>query len=709
MTKYIFFAGISTLLSCCSTLKAQNLIPNPSFEEYTQCPGEPPNYWDFDIWLAPPWTTPTQSSDYFHTCGYLFSGVPSNRVGFENARTGEAYAGFMLLRPGGPLTDSGGYPREYIEVPLLEPLKKDSVYLLKIYVSLADSSKMTTDNFEVLFTSNLVQIPPHPVFYLDSYAFLASPQLTNPPGNYLDQQEGWQELKWIYRARGNERFMTLGIFSTYEEGIHWHHLDGELGNTVYIYVDDVSLEQIPTYAAELALEGDLIACDSTGAYTLTASTPYHTDFRWSTGDTTRTITVQHPGVYTVTATYNGDCPVMVTDSIEVVYRPLPPLELGADTAVCIQDFPLSLTTSPDMDAWLWSTGDTTASISIAAPGTYWVQTQHPCGVQTDTILIAENLVPPLELGPDTVICGEALIQIPLAASQGFATYSWNTGETDAAILADAPGTYGVQVTHACGVFTDNVVITRQPLLSLSLPADTIACLENGFVLNLPPGFDTYAWNTGQTSASILITQPGVFSATAAYVCGVVSDTIRIEQAPELIVTLPEDMEIRLGESIVLNPLVSNGAVTLAQWEPPAGLECPQCLSTAAQPPGTTRYTLFAADVYGCTATATILITVSDQQRVFIPNAFSPNGDGINDRLIVFAGPEVAQVNAFRIFDRWGGLVFERFSFLPNGEAEGWDGRADGKMLQPGVYVWLAEIKLLNGESRWLKGEVSLVR
>ncbi|HFC00373.1 MAG TPA: gliding motility-associated C-terminal domain-containing protein [Phaeodactylibacter sp.] len=95
--------------------------------------------------------------------------------------------------------------------------------------------------------------------------------------------------------------------------------------------------------------------------------------------------------------------------------------------------------------------------------------------------------------------------------------------------------------------------------------------------------------------------------------------------------------------------------------------------------------------------------------MFIPNAFSPNGDQINDLLFVNAGNDVSKVVTFRIFDRWGDMVFSKKDFLANDSAFGWNGTYNGKKLNAGVFVYYVEVELIDGTRRVLNGEVLLVR
>ncbi|HFA50174.1 MAG TPA: gliding motility-associated C-terminal domain-containing protein [Bacteroidetes bacterium] len=96
--------------------------------------------------------------------------------------------------------------------------------------------------------------------------------------------------------------------------------------------------------------------------------------------------------------------------------------------------------------------------------------------------------------------------------------------------------------------------------------------------------------------------------------------------------------------------------------------------------------------------------------IYVPNAFSPNGDGINDIFQIYAGGNgIAKVNSFRIFSRWGESVFEYFDFQPNDPQFGWDGKHKGQEMNPAVFAWFAEVELIDGDVRLLKGDVTLLR
>ena len=114
------------------------------------------------------------------------------------------------------------------------------------------------------------------------------------------------------------------------------------------------------------------------------------------------------------------------------------------------------------------------------------------------------------------------------------------------------------------------------------------------------------------------------------------------------------------------------------------------------------------DNNGCDASATINFLVNSNPQVYVPTAFSPNNDGFNDRITIFAKNSVQQIRTFRVFNRWGSLVYEKENFAPNDESLGWDGRFDRQKLTPQVFIYFAEVEMINGEEIILKGDFALM-
>lgn len=682
---------------------AQNLVPNPSFEEHTACPSGLNNTgYHNGIDLVVGWTTPTVSSDYFHACGDEAAGVPDNMpgFGFQYARTGEAYVGFGIW--GGPFAslDNVG---EYLEASLLQPLQKDSFYLVEFFASLHDGKKLGTDAFSILFTDTLIWVDMPPTIFT-SRTILAQSQLNNTPGNFITSQEEWTPLRWVYKASGGETFMTIGNFRPDEE-ISYVEVEQWGSLTSYYFVDDVRVEKISYPIGELGLQ-DTTLCESPFSVELSAS-GLHDGYRWSTGDTTLAIMATEPGVYILEAAYGE---FVIRDTAVVRYLPPEAVSLGPDVSLCEQELPYTLPGPAGMQAYRWSTGDSTAVLEVSQAGLYSLEAAYACGTVYDTILIEVEQPELFSLGPDTVHCTAGPIRQPLHAGQGYASYHWNTGETGRQVEVSEPGLYWVEAVHRCRTVRDTVVIEQQPPLALGLPADTLACLDNRpLLLSAEAGFDTYRWSTGEAGRELTITAYGRYELEAFYRCGQELAVIEVLRPPGLSLSLPERLEVPLGQAVQLLPNLNGAEQVQYAWQPANGLDCTDCPAPFAQPLVSTLYELMAADEYGCTASAEVEVVVVPRQNVYVPNAFSPNGDGVNDRLFPYAGQEAAQVLRFEVYNRWGGQVFFMESVPPNASSAGWDGQWQGNPAPAGLYAWVVEVELLDGRRVELKGEVVLVR
>ena len=115
------------------------------------------------------------------------------------------------------------------------------------------------------------------------------------------------------------------------------------------------------------------------------------------------------------------------------------------------------------------------------------------------------------------------------------------------------------------------------------------------------------------------------------------------------------------------------------------------------------------DTNGCESSDQLLLTVRKDRSVYIPNAFSPNNDGINDHFMVYSDDDVLRIKQLLVFSRWGELVFESYNFPPNDPVFGWDGKFKNLIMDPGVFAWYALIEFIDGEEVLFEGDVNLMR
>jgi gliding motility-associated-like protein len=122
--------------------------------------------------------------------------------------------------------------------------------------------------------------------------------------------------------------------------------------------------------------------------------------------------------------------------------------------------------------------------------------------------------------------------------------------------------------------------------------------------------------------------------------------------------------------------------------------------------------LYCATIYyngGCTTEDCIEVRIQVVKKVFIPNVFSPNNDGVNDRFIIYADQSVVGLTYLRVYSRWGELMYEAEDLTPNDESKGWDGTYKGKVVNPGVYVFKTEFVHDDGELEEVYGDITVVK
>lgn len=183
-------------------------------------------------------------------------------------------------------------------------------------------------------------------------------------------------------------------------------------------------------------------------------------------------------------------------------------------------------------------------------------------------------------------------------------------------------------------------------------------------------------------------------------------TVTVHQAPRI--TVPQHLNVPSG-TVMTAPVSGSPDITTWSWYPAQWLSCTDCATPEMQLQGAVTYQITATNFHGCQATALLPVKLyCAESTAFIPNTFTPNGDGQNDIFYV-RGRGVRVIKSFRVFNRWGQLVFERANCQSDDPACGWDGRFAGQLLPPDVFVYYAEMVCDSGEPMTLKGNVTLLR
>ncbi|MEY3368046.1 MAG: hypothetical protein RI973_1201 [Bacteroidota bacterium] len=367
------------------------------------------------------------------------------------------------------------------------------------------------------------------------------------------------------------------------------------------------------------------------------------------------------------------------------------------------------------------------TISGLPPGTYLVTVKDTFG--NDVVLtsvISEPLPISVAWGSSDyngyeVACrggqNGVLTALPEGGTPGY-SYLWSNGATGASISGLAAGNYALTVTDSLGcTATFETALGEPAALGLTALFQSPGCegYDSGsaavvgaaggvgpYVFSLDGGvFTSDSVYTGLTAGNHTLTVQdanGCKADTTGYLEGI--DIPYLELGDEISLLLGNSQLLQVALNLVPQSLV---------WTPASGLSCTDCLEPLASPVATTQYLLTVTSADGCTATDSLLLRVIPVRDFYVPSAFSPNGDGINDFLTVFGGRALWKIRDLKIFSRWGELVFERADFSPNEPSLGWDGSFRGKPLQPGVFVWWAELEFIDGEVIQEKGDVTLMK
>lgn len=362
------------------------------------------------------------------------------------------------------------------------------------------------------------------------------------------------------------------------------------------------------------------------------------------------------------------------------------------------------------------------SLLNVSAGTYTVDVRD-ANLCVGSFTFQMNDHPPLQVNttPENVSCfgfsnGNAVV----TPSGGVGNYrfQWANGQTTVRATGLRAGSYTVTVVDGNGCLaTGSVQITEpDPLTVIVTDSTGLLCsydTTGRIVVQALGGTPAYEYSvdgvTFQSSALFNTLRSGTYVFTAMDAQGCTATVLgTVSGPPDLVVDAGPDQTILLGYEAGIRAVASQPNL-MVSWQPPLGLSCVDCLSPFASPAETTTYTITVTNPDNCLDTDSLTIFVVKDRPVYIPNAFSPNADGINDFFSVFTGPALAQVNYLKVFDRWGGLVFERQNF-PSGRQElGWDGMIRGQPANPGVFTYVASLLFVDGEIIIQEGDVTLIR
>lgn len=337
-----------------------------------------------------------------------------------------------------------------------------------------------------------------------------------------------------------------------------------------------------------------------------------------------------------------------------------------------------------------------------------VLSNHPGGTVTGlgtNILTVTDISLPAQPTLDSI---EVIVAVPADAVGAYENQAFMTG-FDSDIVGNSDIVYASDYDATVLVKKDPTPFTVQEFSLGNINDSFVICPDSSLILRpleFAFGFN-YEWENGSTAPEIEVQLPGVYNLTLSNNCESVFVPVQVADGG-IEIDLAAAASLPLGDELTLSPVLTSTASDYGYlWtsdELVSTLTCTDCPETSLTPEQNTLVTFTAENEFNCTVAQEVAVNVTTD--IYFPTAFSPNNDGINDYFIPLS-KNPYEIRAFKIFDRWGNILYEAEDILTNGTGEGWDGRVNGDPADTGVYVWFAEI-FAGGKSLSFKGDVTII-
>lgn len=463
-----------------------------------------------------------------------------------------------------------------------------------------------------------------------------------------------------------------------------------------------------------------------------------------------------PGTYVIRYTFNNiqlDCPdtgfvTFALSDYKSAGTSGPDLAFCEKTAQIIDLFD-EITGEEPGGTWA-EVGPNTAGSALSgtilriqdlAPGNYIFEYRHAangaCPAVSSEVNVTVNANPVADAGDAfELTCEVASASIGGAGSSAGAdiAYEWSEKNNNPIPnpkelynVVKLEGTYYLKVTNTttgCSA-VDSVIITSDPdrPQGIVIERDGPTCYgyKDGYIKvasitgGVPPIL--YSLNNGPFSSvsswSNLSGSNNTLQIKDANGCLLVLDNIILIEPTLVTVEMGNDTLIDLGDTVLIDPVISIPEDSISSITFSSDFDfinCTGCFDITVFPNQTTEYTVEVKDKNGCSDSDSKRVVVRKGVNIFVPNIFTPNGDGNNDFVFISTNDkEIKRINSFQIYDRWGEKMYEARDFQPNNPAIGWDGTLKGQKCNPAVFVYWAEIELFDGTKQILKGDVTLIR
>ncbi|MBS1772528.1 MAG: gliding motility-associated C-terminal domain-containing protein [Bacteroidetes bacterium] len=395
--------------------------------------------------------------------------------------------------------------------------------------------------------------------------------------------------------------------------------------------------------------------------------------------------------------------VYIDDVNVSVISPADTIRSAHDATYCnLSDMPMTLSSTAIDGDFLWITGDVTKQLTVAKDGIYTCVAFSNCRIYMDTFYVKYDANNKLSLGKELVNCNNQPVTI--VPNRPFTSYLWSTGATTQSITVNTPGVYWLKATNKCGTQSDTVAVFIQPPTPMPTVRDTMLCqMTEDAKLNNVAGVNL-KWYTHQLASIGSPIQPYIYSKYVSNYTYFVTQTIGKCESPKAAVNI----NIKYTPKHELEE-----RVTMCQSSPVyigteyAGVNYFWNIgsnSCCIKPDHEGKYTCVMSNECGIFRDSTYVTFDPCEECIAIPNAFTPDGDGVNDKFFVL---QTCPVNDYRIriYNRWGQVVFESRDIK-----QGWTGTDEGRYLDEGAYIYLIEYQPdATHIKKQYKGTINLIR
>lgn len=480
------------------------------------------------------------------------------------------------------------------------------------------------------------------------------------------------------------------VLYTWNDGSHGKTLTiksaGRYDLTVKNYCGEMtdSIVIKPSKPPVVSLGSDRTVCEGDTVLLIPSLSDTSATLSWQNGSKAKKLKVTETGTYYVKAT--NSCGSS-TDTVNITVTPKPHINFGVSTRyVCTGDSivlrPLLSDTTAEL---IWSNGSTAKSITVKRGGVYWAKSKNSCGTDSSSIRVVQTGIPTLNL-KDTVVCFDSTFHISF--NQGIASYKWSTGDSLPNITIKKNGRYWVEASNFCGKVSDTFNVTFGPLANFRMPGSVNFCKGDSVLLNAYTPGATYLWQDGSTDSVYMVRKAGKYRVSVTKQGCMLVDTVVANQFSPPIVSLGNDTTI-CGNDSIIYALGDFGAGTKIKWQDSSFSNI-----YAVKRPG--KY--FVSLSNSCGASSDTVIVSDCDCKFFIPSAFTPNIDTLNEVFIPKGCTSIISTYKFTIYNRWGEQLFE------TGDVNtGWNGKFHNEFCPTGVYVYIIRYKDIYGKETKLKG------